>query len=448
MRCGVTYGVPDEERKKEKRVAVPYEAADVPSKKNEYSQPDVSILLSFLAYYNEGLTEGEFEEVLRTLKKKMNSSTQISVFEDWRNSISPEKKSQLEVEDVQQIKIESVSQRRHLFEVFRKNRRCIAFWLMKCVFPKDMVQFNSSITSSSWDLSNVKKAIGFSGTKDIRRLFPTYIKFRTNENLRIKGTDGKMLDMLLQNTLDVIDIDESDAPQWSRFLESSLQLRNKQLGCVIDAGALLVGKELREIVEWVANHEQFPHQFRGISFCDENVWKVYDLNSREFIEKGTSIPDHETFVIFDECRTRGADMKMNADVVAALSLSPVLTKDSLMQAVGRLRKIGRDQKVVILLTNEVKVKIKEKFGFEDSWETVEKVRAILNWSCLNSVKENQKYFLHNAKLAAIHLENIRETKKAQVNTADTTLRGMYSRKMEYDNVARMSEGMLAKFKQG
>lgn len=56
MRCGVTYGVPDEERKKEKRVAVPYEAADVPSKKNEYSQPDVSILLSFLAYYNEGLT--------------------------------------------------------------------------------------------------------------------------------------------------------------------------------------------------------------------------------------------------------------------------------------------------------------------------------------------------------------------------------------------------------
>ena len=68
MRCGVTYGVPDDERKKEKRVAVPYEAADVPSKKNEYSQPDVSILLSFLAYYNEGLNEEEFEEMLMGLK--------------------------------------------------------------------------------------------------------------------------------------------------------------------------------------------------------------------------------------------------------------------------------------------------------------------------------------------------------------------------------------------
>ena len=93
---------------------------------------------------------------------------------------------------------------------------------MKCVFPKDMIQFNNSITSSSWDHSNVEAAIGFSGTKDIRRLFPTYIKFLMNDNQRIKGTDGKMLDMLLQNTLEVIDINESDAPQWSRFLETSL----------------------------------------------------------------------------------------------------------------------------------------------------------------------------------------------------------------------------------
>ena len=61
LRCGVNYGIPDADRKKSKRLAVPYEAADVPSKKNEYSQPDVSIILSYLAYYSEGLTEAEFE---------------------------------------------------------------------------------------------------------------------------------------------------------------------------------------------------------------------------------------------------------------------------------------------------------------------------------------------------------------------------------------------------
>ena len=44
-------------------------------------------------------------------------------------------------------------------------------------------------------------------------------------------------------------------------------------------------------------------------------------------------------------------MKMSSDIAAALTLAPNLTKDSLMQAVGRLRKIGRDQKIVILMTN-------------------------------------------------------------------------------------------------
>lgn len=41
---------------------------------------------------------------------------------------------------------------------------------------------------------------------------------------------------------------------------------------------------------------------------------------------------------------------MDADITAVLTLSPSITKDTLMQAVGRLRKIGRKQKLVILLT--------------------------------------------------------------------------------------------------
>jgi hypothetical protein len=41
---------------------------------------------------------------------------------------------------------------------------------------------------------------------------------------------------------------------------------------------------------------------------------------------------------------------MDKNITAVLSLSPDITKDSLMQAVGRLRKIGRNQKVIILLS--------------------------------------------------------------------------------------------------
>jgi len=41
---------------------------------------------------------------------------------------------------------------------------------------------------------------------------------------------------------------------------------------------------------------------------------------------------------------------MKTDTKAVLSLGPNMMKDKLMQAVGRLRKFGRNQKIYILST--------------------------------------------------------------------------------------------------
>jgi len=108
-------------------------------------------------------------------------------------------------------------------------------------------------------------------------------------------------------------------------------------------------------VPWIAEHKDFnKDKYVGISFCDENgKWQVYDIEAKYYINRGTTIPDHQTFVIFDEARTRGADLKMDGDIVAALSLGPDLTKDKFMQAAGRLRKLGRNQSIIILATHEV-----------------------------------------------------------------------------------------------
>ena len=44
---------------------------------------------------------------------------------------------------------------------------------------------------------------------------------------------------------------------------------------------------------------------------------------------------------------------MDSKVVAAISLGPKMTKDKFMQAAGRLRKLGRDQKLIIMATHEM-----------------------------------------------------------------------------------------------
>jgi hypothetical protein len=62
MRAGVDFGVPGEIHPK--RVGVPYEAADVPSKRSEYAHPDLAILVSYTSYFTRGLTLNQFTELL------------------------------------------------------------------------------------------------------------------------------------------------------------------------------------------------------------------------------------------------------------------------------------------------------------------------------------------------------------------------------------------------
>lgn len=39
--------------------------------------------------------------------------------------------------------------------------------------------------------------------------------------------------------------------------------------------------------------------------------------------------------------------------MAAISIGPNMTKDKFMQAAGRLRKLGRDQQLIIMATQEI-----------------------------------------------------------------------------------------------
>lgn len=85
----------------------------------------------------------------------------------------------------------------YLYSIFQYNRNTIIFWLINKIFIKDLRQYAYSITSSSWDISYVKKSIGFSGTKDTRWLFPLYLTWSPSQNDIINGTDGKMIHQIL-----------------------------------------------------------------------------------------------------------------------------------------------------------------------------------------------------------------------------------------------------------
>ena len=201
------FGVPSDHHPK--AVAVPYEAADIPSKRSEYAHPDVAGILSYICYYQKGLTEKQFRICLNKLLILPEVARKFS-YEQWLTEINGQKYHSFKQKDISKINIESKTEFSELYEIFKFCRPTIAFWLNQEIFPKNLRQHVESISSSSWDIANAEQSTGFSGTKDNRWLFPSQLKWSPSSNLQIRGTDGKMIDLLLHHTLDTYKI---NAPQ-------------------------------------------------------------------------------------------------------------------------------------------------------------------------------------------------------------------------------------------
>ena len=87
-----------------------------------------------------------------------------------------------------------------LYQIFKKNRKTVAFYLTNCIFPKDLKQYKHNICSSSFDLADVERSVGFSGTMDNHWVLPSNIKLSPFQTPSIRGTDGKMIHLVTKFT--------------------------------------------------------------------------------------------------------------------------------------------------------------------------------------------------------------------------------------------------------
>jgi hypothetical protein len=98
-------------------------------------------------------------------------------------------------------------------------------------------------------------------------------------------------------------------------------------------------------------------------------------------------------------------MRMGKNIKAMLTLSANLPKDDFMQAIGRLRKFGRNQQLVMIMTSEVKLTIEKVNTNYNKLTDKEKLEVIINWTLLNSTKNIEEYIYCHSKNARIHLQN-------------------------------------------
>mmetsp|Transcript_15222 Transcript_15222/g.22444 ORF Transcript_15222/g.22444 Transcript_15222/m.22444 type:complete len:250 (-) Transcript_15222:19-768(-) len=223
-----------------------------------------------------------------------------------------------------------------LLTYFKKNPRTIDFWLNNCVFPGELDQYPQRLVANSWHMAHMGKnhCLGFSGTNDNHWILPLTIQqhlpWDTKDSIwrNLLATNGRMVDVMMRKTIGCKELEKGRPFEiLLKFIKSPTTCKNKpvtHIDALIDSGALLAGFSNRSVAHDVlTEYQSCGHsQLKGVTFFEEskNVWMVLEKSGRCMEKDQSPLKEKDTFVLFDEPRCRGVDMKLRKDAVAVLTL--------------------------------------------------------------------------------------------------------------------------------
>ncbi|RYP49659.1 hypothetical protein DL768_004701 [Monosporascus sp. mg162] len=403
-RWRVNYGLA--ERKPPKLVAVPYRAKDNPAPRAEFSHPDIVIVLTCLSYYYGGLCDAQLFTSFEHLQRSDHANEE---FADW---VKGSPKLSTYFHQLTGINLKDREQCiRDIFPALRLTKAVIDFYLNKVVFPKEMVEFPKKLSASGWDLAKTKAhpVTGFSGTCDSKYILPLEIQhLDLPDQLH---TNAMVLNRLLRSENLVRELGPNIS---STSLLQSVVDAEPPIQVILDVGALIVELDNEQVArEWLRLSP--AHDKQAAIFVNDKD-ELLVLNRGGFIEPFLTSPfvgDTKVCLVFlDEAHTRGIDLKLPDDYRAAVTLGPALTKDRLVQACMRMRKLGKGQSVTFFIPQEIQERIRNcaslgtnaplavtnvlLWSISETWTDTEK--SIPLWA-MQGVRHQRQEVIWNNKIA-------------------------------------------------
>jgi hypothetical protein len=396
QRHRVDYGVAPPGPGRRKRLAVTFRACDVPSERAEFAHPDATLALTTLSYYYTGLSDAEVLQAFRTLLSLGDTEQRVR-YAEWHAAAAPgmEAAEAASVDGVRKLDLSNVLQRALLCRVFALCTPLVDFWLRACVLPGETTQYPQRLRATAWHMRGTAAdgdvadgaagtAVGFSGTNDQHRLLPLHVRQAPLPVAELEATNGLMLALLLQQaSYEALPQDAAGAPAWQVLLAFAVR---RGAVALIDAGALLAGVDLAsaaahvlQLLRDAGSPLQAAVYFDAAS-GHAGEWVVVDHQGGRWPKKRAPIAERDAFVLYDEARCRGADMRLRRDAVAVLTLGPRMGKDKLMQAAGRMRQLERGQRLLLTAQRDVHDAICAAADGADV-----SVRAALGWVLGNTV---------------------------------------------------------------
>ena len=323
-------------------LAVPYSAKDVPAPRADFSHPDVTIVLTCLSYYYGGLTDEQLMSAFERLKSSSNAQQE---YDTWGRDSQGLPSTLHHLDNVNLADVGLCEQ--VIFPALRYAKAVVDFFLAQIVFPTAMREFPKRLSSSGWDTAKEKGRVmtGFSGTNDSRAVLPLSV---TQEDLSSQvSTNARVLEWLLRpnNSFRAISNTSTSSPRFTaQTLLDSINQSQPPIRVIIDVGAQVLDWQNEEVARrWLDSvKDQVIQAVVFFNHLDE----LSILTREGAINKFPTSPYSEQLdrclVYLDEAHTRGTDLRLPRDCVAAVTLGPGLTKDRLVQGLSTLSKYYLD----------------------------------------------------------------------------------------------------------
>ncbi|KAI6110733.1 hypothetical protein EDD17DRAFT_1828231 [Pisolithus thermaeus] len=312
-------------------LAVPYRAKDVPAPRAEFGHPDVGIVLTCLSYYYGGLDR---EQLMLCFERLLMLDNPDQEYELWVRDC-PEMPADLR--QISGVNTQSLDQwNQHLFPIFSPNQSTIDFYLSQVVFPKEVKEFPSKLSSCGWDVAEETEHV-------------------TTDPDHQRATNAKVLAHLLRPENDSY-MQTSWADGRRRTANEFLELVVKQtpeIRVILDVGARVLELQSDKFAAlWL---ELKPDALAAIYFDDDDELTVLSREGTIQSLLGSPYASRldECIVYLDDVHTRGTDIKFPIGFRAAVTLGPKVTKDRLTQGCMRMRKLGHGHSVMFFAPLDV-----------------------------------------------------------------------------------------------
>jgi hypothetical protein len=364
-------------------LAVPYRAKDIPSPRSEFSHPDVVIVLSCLSYYYRGLSHTE----LYTCLELLNISDQAD--EEYGRWAAACPKLPPSFRHFSSINLKDRAQCEGMvFPHIRYAKPVADFYLTRVVFPREMKQFPFKLSASGWDLAKAKSQplTGFSGTNDAKEVLPLLVKAL---NLQ-PHTNATVLSTLLREENKVLELGDGGGSWLSALTDGmicALVKSEQAMQVILDVGAQIIESSNFQMAEKLLKLAP-PSCFDAVIFFnDQDELSVLTRNGivDSFLTTPFATHTDRCLVFLDQAHTRGTDLKLPDHYRAAVTLGPGVTKDTLVQACMRMRKLGQGQSVTFIVSPEMQQRIRVIRNITNGRALT--VRDVLAWTISESWDE-------------------------------------------------------------